>query len=129
VGKTFGMSELPASILQRAEHTADVNPDATVTIVDTNGIVLYLSPNAKRINGVEPAEMVGNHFSKFVDGIDAANLDLKMQDVLLTGESILATRTIISPSGGRQRMRGSARKLVDKDSGKVFIMSVSRRAD
>lgn len=123
------MKKLPPSILKKAEETAVANPDATVTVVDVNGLVLYLSPNAQEINGVAPEEMVGRNYAEFVNQIDAANLKLKMQDVLLTGESIPAIRTIISPSGGRRRMRGFARKLVDEVSGEVFVMSISRRSD
>jgi PAS domain S-box-containing protein len=123
------MSNLPSSIRSKAEQTAAANPDATVTVVDARGMVMYLSPNAKQINGVAPDEMVGKHFSEFVDRIDAANLNLKMQDALLTGESIPALRTIISPSGGRQRMRGFGQKLVDGESGDEFVMSISRRYD
>jgi PAS domain S-box-containing protein len=123
------MNKLPPSIFQKAEETAAANPDATVTVVNVSGIVLYLSPTAEQINGVKPAEMVGKHFSEFVDHIDSANLNLKMEDALLTGESILATRTIISPSGGRQRMRGFGQKLVDTETGEEFVMSISRRYD
>lgn len=118
---------IPLPILQKAEETAAANPDATVTVVNVSGMVLYLSPNAKKINGVAPSEMVGRNFSEFVDSIDNANLNLKMQDALLTGESILATRTIISPTGGRQRMRGFGQKLMDTESGEEFVMSISRR--
>ena len=68
------MKKLPPSILKKAEETAVANPDATVTVVDVNGLVLYLSPNAQEINGVAPEDMVCRYYAEFVNQIDAANL-------------------------------------------------------
>lgn len=120
------MLSLSECIQAQFDHAVSVNPDAVVCTLDPEGLLLTVSPSINVIHGYSQAEMVGRNFAEFFDSDDVTHLSLVIQDCLLTGESIEATRRVRHKSGLYRRMRGGARRLDDEITGRVFVLSIGR---
>jgi PAS domain S-box-containing protein len=107
-------------------HTLHKNPDAVVALLDQSGYVKFVSDSIKNVTGHSPQEALGHHFTDFYSEPDSSHMAIAMQDCLLTGRSDKVTRAVMLKSGGTRRMRGDAWKLTDDDSGRIYVMSVSR---
>ena len=50
------------------------NASDGITVVDSNGLILYEGPSVERLAGYKPEEMVGRHVADFISGEDVAPL-------------------------------------------------------
>jgi PAS domain S-box-containing protein len=123
------MDSLPAQIAEQAKIAIKAHPESVVTVLDEGGVFLYVSPLVGEMLGYAPEEIVGHFYADFYDADDAAHIELVVQDALLHGQSVEATRKVKLKSGGFRRTRGAASKLIDEDTGKVYLLSMSRPDD
>lgn len=120
------MENLPAKLRKELQHTEHENPDAVVALVDSSGYIRYMSNTLKDITGHTPQEAVGHHFLDFYYEPDSSHMAMAMQDCLLNGRSVMVTRHVKLREGGTRRMRGDAWKITDDETGRVYVVSVSR---
>ena len=123
------MKQLSETIMAQFSSTVSANPEAVVAVLDANGVLRAISPSVTKIHGYTQAEMVGQHFSEFFDADDVRHLSLVIQDCLLTGESIEASRRVRHKFGGYRRVRGGARRLDDDTTGEAYVLSIGRLID
>lgn len=102
------------------------NPGALVSVIDPEGVFVFLSPSLAQLLGFEPDEALGRNLSDFFQPAETAHFMLTIQDALLSGRSVATTRNAPLKHGGSRRMRGSMRRVVDEDSGQEYVLSVAR---
>ena len=119
------MKRLPTALLVQAQSAARANPDAIVSVLDSEGVFLYVSASAKDILGFAPEDGIGHSFKDFYGELDAKHVELAIHDTLLNGRSVETTRMARMKDGGTRCMRGYAEKFTDPDTGDDYILSWS----
>ncbi len=120
------MSEYPNHIRAQFDEAVTSSPDALLCILNPAGQLLAVSPSVEPIHGYLPSEVVGTNFSIYFDADDVNHLRLVIQDCILTGQSIEASRRVKHKTGAYRRMRGAATKLEDDATGDAYILSIAR---
>jgi PAS domain S-box-containing protein len=122
------MQNLPTSISAQFDDAVRAYPGAVVCILDPEGQLLNISPSVVAIHGYSQAEMIGQNFAKYFNADDVTHLKLVIQDCLLTGESIDASRRVRHKSGEYRRVHGRGKKLEleleDDTTNKEYILSI-----
>jgi len=123
------MANLPRGIMEQVEEAIRANAGANVTLLDAWGHYVYLAEAIKSLFGYteeDRQKALGKHFTLFVRPSEVDHLELAFQDALLNDESVLAPRDIRVKSGGYLRMSGCARKIVDEQSGEIYVLTIGR---
>jgi PAS domain S-box-containing protein len=118
--------QLSKSIMLVVKTEIANNPGALVAVIDPDGVFQFLSPTLKGLLGYEPADEVGHNLAEYFPPDEASHFMLTIQDALLNGQSVPTTRARPLTGGGVRRMRGVMRKLVDKEAGREYVISVAR---
>jgi PAS domain S-box-containing protein len=122
------MENVPQTIRRRVERMERANPDAIVSLLDIEGVFLYMSPSISML-GYTPEDTVGHVFSEFYQPADVAHLRLAVEDAMMAGESVKTSRAVRLKSGGSRNMRGILYRLTDKNTGTQYLLNVSRPVD
>lgn len=98
------------------EHTTDVIP-----VIDSDGVVTYLSPSCEWILGYDPAEMVGENAFEFIHPDDLDEAAEKFQETVENPESMPELEYRFKHADGSWvRLHGRARNLLeDPDVGGI----------
>jgi len=75
-------------------------------LIDTQGIISYISPVVEKVAGYKPEEVIGRHFSEFVYTEDLPNLTERLQKVI-KGESFIDEYRLYRRSGEIFRVKAS----------------------
>lgn len=111
------------------EHSLREHPGALVTLFTAEGTLVYISPSTTEILGYDQEEGLGHNVREYFYPLDVSHIEIAMQDAILFGESVAHSRYIKMKSGGRRHMMGVTTKLVDPETEKTYLMSVSLPVD
>lgn len=87
------------------------NLTETLFIVDTTGVITYLTPNIRSITGYSASEMMGEHYTRFVHPDDRAGRKEGFQ-ALLAGKNRPSEYRILRKDGGIIWVRTNGRPVV-----------------
>jgi len=123
---------LPKSILNKIHILVDENPDAIVSLIDSDGLYRYISPSTTAILGYSQQDRenaLGTYYTGYTHPDDITHAALRFEDAILNDKSVVTTRRIRRKNGDYLRMRGTTRKLVDPQSGEVYLLQIGRPAE
>ncbi len=124
------MSHNPSNLLSDymrriAKETERDNPDALVSVMTDDGTFVFNSVSSEAILGFPPEYALGHNIAEFYEAREAAHILLTIQDALLNDESVATTRNSPRKSGGTRRVRGSMQRVVDKETGVAYVLSIA----
>lgn len=123
------MEKLSENIMRQINQAERDYPDALVTLLSPEGVFIYISPSTEGILGWPREYALGHNIAEYYRSPEVSHIRLTIQDALLCGESIETTRNTPLPTGGVRRMRGAFRKVVDENSGSVYLLSIAKVAE
>jgi PAS domain S-box-containing protein len=92
------------------ELVEDIND--VIYALDADGILTYASPATEPFLGYRPDEVVGRHYSKFINPEDLPKL-IQIFENLLTGQRQVAEYRVLTKSGEIRWVRASSRAVLD----------------
>jgi PAS domain S-box-containing protein len=120
------LDTVPSNLQQRVYEAIDANPGAMVTLIDEQETLRFVSPTSRQLFGYEPSEMVGKHISDFLGQMDIEHVRLMIQDAILNGESVDASREVWLKFGGTKCMHGPGRGYWDRAAGRAYVLAIGR---
>jgi PAS domain S-box-containing protein len=120
---------LPKCFETDIERSLKEKPGALVTLFTVEGTLLYISPSTTEILGYDQEEGLGHNVREYFYPLDVSHIEIAMQDAMLFGKSVAHSRFVKMKSGERRHMQGVTTKLVDPETQKTYLMSVSLPVD
>ncbi len=116
------MPNATPQIIHHAEHLAQQEPQAIVSVYDTlTETCCWASPSHADIMGHEPDGMIDQSWRAFVSSGDHDHAALAGTDALLNGQSVEFGFRAVTASGQPVPMRGVAWIEVDRATGMSFM--------
>jgi PAS fold len=101
--------------------------DSVVTLVSPEGEYLYMSGRVFE-NGIEASEKVGKSFRDYLHPSDIQRVEQAMQEALICDLSV-QIRVRVRTQDGYGMINRMSKRLIDAESGRIYIVNVATRLD
>ena len=110
------------AIIEEAEVLAGQHPDEVITVYGMDRTCYFASASLKEIEGYDPEEMVGHHYSEFVYWRDLPHVEIARTDAEFHDHTRLSV-SIKTKSGQPLRTYNVAMRRTDPDTGRIYFLA------